>query len=66
MIPHRKFTGVFEGRTVDLIEPLRFVLPTPANIEDVFGTAGDSRRALSTDRRFVSTDDDRGHVGRAA
>lgn len=38
----------------------------PGLVEDGFGTAADPRRALATDRRFVSTNDDRGHAGRAA
>jgi len=65
MIPHRKFIGTFEGRRLELIQPLQFV-PAPGLVEDSFGTAADPRRALTTDRRFVSTNDDLGHAGRAA
>lgn len=57
-------------------EPLRFIpvrvgaagrmVASPGLVEDGFGTAADPRRALATDRRFVSANDDRGHAGRAA
>lgn len=66
MIPHRKFSAIVSGVRRELIEPLQFVAVGPGNVEDGFGTAADPSRALSTDRRFVSTGDDRGHAGRAA
>lgn len=66
MGPHRKYLAIVSGVQRALIEPLRFVPVGRANVEDDFGTAADPRRALSTDRRFVSTNDDRGHAGRAA
>lgn len=54
------------GRLGRHIVPLRIVQLTPGVIEDEFGTAANPRRASANDRRFVSTNDDRGHAGRAA
>lgn len=56
MIAHREFAPIHGGPA--------FAIPAPANDDD-FGTGTDSRRSLSTDRRFVKTTDDRGHAGRA-
>lgn len=73
--PHRNFVAVVSGRPRRLVEPLHFYkierhggrcVAVPGIVEDDFGTAADPRRALATDRRFVSTNDDHGHAGRAA
>lgn len=73
--PHRNFTAIVSGPPRRLVEPLTFLkierhggrcIAVPGIVEDDFGTAADPRRALATDRRFVSTNDDRGHAGRAA
>lgn len=75
IIPHRKWFYTVGGHRHELRQPFAFlsVLPgaagdivVPGIVEDDFGTAADPGRALATDRRFVSTNDDRGHVGRAA
>ena len=61
--PHLKSRLFVNGKPFMAIVPLRVV---PGIVEDDFGTAADPRRALATDRRFVSTNDDLGHAGRAA
>jgi len=75
IMPRRNFVAIVSGRHRRLVEPLRFVAierrqgrcaAVPGIVEDDFGTAADPRRAHANDRRFVSTDDERGHVGRAA
>ena len=63
MIPHRKFTTLVNGQPFLAIVPLRIV---DGIVEDSFGTCVNPRRAMSTDRRFISTSDERGHAGRAA
>lgn len=75
MIAQGKFPVRIGGRAGMFIVPLRVFsivsgpagqVAVPGIVEDDFGTAADPRRALSTDRRFVSSNDDRGHAGRAA
>jgi hypothetical protein len=75
IIPHRKWFYTIGGRRHEHRQPLAFLsivsgpagdVAVPGIVEDDFGTAADPRRALATDRRFVSTNDDLGHAGRAA
>lgn len=64
MIAHRKTAVVVNGQPFFAILPLRVV--DGIVVQDEFGTSPNPRRALSTDRRFISTSDELGHAGRAA
>lgn len=71
IIPQRKWFYTAGGQRHELRLPFRFltVVAGPSGdgvVEDDFGTTAHPRRALATDRRFVSINDDRGHAGRAA